>query len=110
MSGSKVYWYKEDYEDVLNGAKGNHTGAHPEIQTHFEVVKQAIENPNEIRQDRGYKDRKCYYAWFSGGKNYPNQHMKVVLKRTWRGTMIVVTAYFTASINSQEVTIWTKKN
>ena len=74
MKGDEVVWFEEDYNAVRDGEK-EHSG-HPEVATHFEVVKQSVENPHEVRQDKDYKNRKCYYAWFSGGLDYPMNHMK----------------------------------
>lgn len=104
----KVVWFEGDYEAVKNGS-GAHSGGHPEIATHFNIVKKAIENPDEVKQDKAKGDRKCYYAWFSGDRRYPNMHMKVVLKQSkLSGKMYVVTAYFTSGINSGETSLWTK--
>lgn len=91
----------------MRDGKKNHTG-HLEIETHFKTVREAIENPNEVRQDRNEDKRKCYYAWFSGDKDYSNQHMKVVLEHTWYGKIRVLTAYFTAFFPEGEETIWNK--
>ena len=106
MHGDEVVWFEEDYNAVRDGKK-DHTG-HSEVVTHLEMVKQSIEIPDEVRQDKDYKNRKCYYAWFSGGLDYPMNHMKTVIERTWYGKLRVVTAYFTRYINGKEVTLWTK--
>lgn len=107
MASKMVVWYRKDFESIRDGADGKHTG-HPELDTHFHVIKRAIETPNEVRQDKNYPDRKCYYAWFTGDNVYKNMHMKAVLGRTFWGKLTVVTAYFTAGLSPQEQTIWTK--
>jgi len=106
MHKESVVWFKEDFYAVLKGKKDHNQ--HLEVESHFDIVKQAIEEPNEVRQDKDYSNRKCYYAWFSGGRDFPNQHMKVVLEHTWYGKIRVLTAYFTSGLNSGEKTIWSK--
>lgn len=106
MDNEPVVWFEKDYVAARDGEDG-HTG-HSEIETHLHVIKQAIENPNEVRQDKDYPKRKCYYSWFSGGRGFPNHHMKVVLESTWYGKIRVVTAYFTLDLDTREQTIWTK--
>ena len=99
-----MVWYKDNYEAVLSG-DGHHQ--HLEVQSHITVVKRAIENPDQINKgNRGW----YYYAWFAGDRNYPNAHMKVVIRRTLLGygRLKIVTAYFTSSFGSSEETIWTK--
>lgn len=103
--GKKVIWYKEDYESVRDGGS-NHSGAHPEVETNFKVVKQAIENPFLVRKDKDYKNRYCYYAYFPGMREYPNQHMKAILKQTLRGILIVVSAYVLVSIDDDQEVLW----
>ena len=107
-SKREVVWYKSDYEAVKDGGNKQHT-SHPEVGTHFEVIKKAIESPDEVKQDTAYSNRKCYYAWFSGDGTYQNQHMKVVLKERFYGKVIVITAYFTPRFKEGEKTIWSKK-
>ena len=107
MSGDTVVWFQEDFEAVRDGKKGHN--AHPEVVSHLHIVKQTIEHPDEVRQDRGHTNRQCFYSRFSGDSVYKNQHMKVVIEQTWYGKLRVLTAYFTQNINSGEETIWTKK-
>lgn len=106
MNQEPVVWFEEDYSAAKNGEK--HHSGHPEIGTHFDVIKEAIENPDEVRQDRNEDKRKCYYARFAGDKTYTNQYMKVVLEHTWYGKIRVLTAYFTAHFPLGEETIWSR--
>ena len=105
MNNAEVIWYEKDYLAVRNGI--GHTGS-SEVESHFETVKRTIESPNEVKKDKDYADRLCYYAWFSGDIHYPNHHMKVVIKKTWRGKLIVVTAYFTSDFKTGEQDLWSK--
>jgi len=106
MAHAPVDWYEEDYVAVRDGQKG-HSG-HLEIESQFAIVKKAIENPDFVNQDKGYKNRKCYYA-ASGSIDFPNQFMKVVIEHTWYGKIKVVTAYFTENFSNSEKNIWNKK-
>ena len=106
MKGEKVLWFKKDFENVRDGI--NHSSGHPEVETHIDVIKKAIENSDEVRIDRDNQKRKCYYAWFSGDRDYPNSHMKAVIEETWYGKLTVVTAYFTQRLVANEQTIWNK--
>ena len=103
MNKDDVIWYQNDYDAVKNGNKHH---AHPEVVSHLGVIRKAIETPNEVRQDKDSSNKRCYYAWFSGDKTYPNNHMKVVIALTWYGKLKVVTAYFTNHLSSNEQTIW----
>ena len=104
----KVVWFKSDYEIIRDGHGESHTASHPEVETHFEVVKKAIEATDAVKQDTAYKNRKCYYTWFTGDGTYKNQHMKVVLKERFYGKLIVITAYFTPRFKEGEITIWNR--
>lgn len=106
MLNKSVIWYEDDYTAVRDGKNG-HSG-HVEIDTHFAIVRQAIETPDFVKQDRGYKNRKCYYLAFCGGRDFPNHHMKVVLVTNLFGRIKVLTAYFTDYFPQGETTIWTK--
>gem|GEM_PF-1455599 len=105
MNKKEVVWYERDYLAVRNGI--GHTGS-PEVESHFETVRQAIENPNQVKRDKDYANRFCYYAWFSGDIHYPNHHMKVVIAKNWRGKLEVVTAYFTNTFKAGEQDVWSK--
>ena len=107
MNKNQILLYQSSYEDIVKGE--HHTGGHSEAQSHFHVVKQAIENPDQINQDADYKNRKCYYVKFPGDEVYGEQFMKVVIKeRRLLGRMVVVTAYFTSHIKTNETKIWSK--
>lgn len=106
MGKKPVVWYEHDYLSVKDGLNG-HTG-HPEVESHLHIIKSAIENPNEVRQDVDCDSNKCYYSWFAGDHEYPNNHMKVVLGRNFFGKIVVVTAYFTSYFKKGEKTIWSK--
>jgi hypothetical protein len=106
MKKEDVIWYMDNYEALKNGS--NEHNCHPEVETHEHIVKQAVEDPNQVNQDKGGGDRLCYYAWYTGGKDYPNSHMKVVIKRTFLGNLKIVTAYFLTSFGKSEKVIWTK--
>lgn len=106
MKGEKVIWYEDNYNDVKNGKNGHHQ--HPEVETHLNVVKQAIEHPNEVKRRQTDDSGLFYYAWYTGGKDYPNHHMKAVIRRTVFGRLKVVTAYFVLSFSQSEENIWSK--
>src|SRR3990167_2409544 len=63
IQSAKVYLYEEDYINIRDGV--SHSVPHPEIETDFDKVEKAIENPNFVSEDPDYK-RKCYYLSFSG--------------------------------------------
>ena len=99
--GKKVILYEEDYKFIKNGK--NHSVAHPEIETHLHIVKKAIENPTEVRQDKNNINRKCFYFWFNGDNIYNNIYMKVVLvEHKYRARMYVINAYFENKVSSKE--------
>jgi hypothetical protein len=109
MAQAKVVWYEDNYLAVRDGTDGHH--AHKEVETHLHIVKQAIEDPNQVNKKvnkRGKGKGNCYYAWFSGGNAYPNHHMKAVVRKTIFGKLKVVTAYFTLSFSQGETMIWKK--
>lgn len=104
-----VVWFKDDYENIVNG--NGHSAKHREIVSHFNVVKLAIENPDQVNSDKDYKRRECYYVFFKGDGNYKNVYMKVVLGHNWfnrYGKLVVVTAYFLKCLPINEKSIWTK--
>ena len=105
MGHQEVLWYEDDYLAVKDGI--GHTGS-PEVESHFETVRQAIERPDQVKKDKDHSNRLCYYAWFSGDIHYPNHHMKVVIAKNWRGKLEVVTAYFTSDFKSGEQDLWNK--
>lgn len=112
MDGKEVIWYERDFLGVRHGV--NHSQQHQEIETHFEIVKRAIEKPNQVMEDTENDKRKCYYAWFPGAKKYPNMHMKVVIEETFLAKIglakpWVVTAYFTSHIKETK-NIWPISN
>ncbi|MDB5239286.1 MAG: hypothetical protein JWO00_621 [Candidatus Parcubacteria bacterium] len=100
MKKRLVIWLKIGYEEVRDD--------HPEVETHFEVVKTAIEDPHFVKLDKDYGDRNNYYAPFSGGRDYPNHHMKVVIEKGWFGKLRVITAFFVDHFKTGETIIWTK--
>ncbi len=99
LTGKNVYWFNSDYDNVVAG-KGHNQ--HPEIVEHIDLIQSAIENPFMVRRDKDYERRYCYYNCFPGIRQYPRSHMKVVVKKSFRGTLSILTAYFTESINSKE--------
>lgn len=109
LDNREVVLYESDYEIIRNGTPP-HSQAHIEIETHAHVVRKAVENPDCVKADSDNKKRKVYYSWYSGGREYPGHHMKVVIDTTWYGTLMIVTAYFTDSFKDGEVTIWDKQN
>ena len=100
-----VIWYESDYVAVREGL--GHTGS-PEVESHFDAVKMTIEAPDQVRKDKNYPNRLCYYAIFPDDPYYPNHWMKVVLEQNRRGKLRVVTAYFTTEFKVGEEQIWKK--
>ena len=103
MKKEKVVWFEDNYNAVLNGTDGHHQ--HSEVKTHLDTVRRAIELPDQV--NKGPRSR-CYYAWFAGDRNYPNCHMKVVIRRMIYGKLKVVTAYFAKGFGTGETIIWSK--
>ena len=100
----KAILYQSDYEAIKNGE--GHSIPHPEIETDFHIVKETIESPHQVNQNAENNNKECYYKWFSGTGNYQNCHMKVIMKVTRNGKMIVVSTYFTKYITSDEKLLW----
>lgn len=105
MNQQEVVWYEKDYLAVRDGI--GHTGS-PEVESHFETVRKAIESPDQVKKDRNYANRFCYYGRFSSDMHYPNHHMKVVIAKNWRGKLEVATAYFTNTFKAGEQDLWNK--
>jgi hypothetical protein len=104
IAQKSVLLYEDDYKDIRDGT-GNHTGAHPEIETDFDLVTRAIEDSDIVCQDRGNRSKRCYYCKYPGLGMHPNQHMKVIIKKRFSGKMEVVTAYFTNVILEKKI-LW----
>ena len=102
IQSAKVYLYEEDFINIRDGV--SHSVPHPEIETDFDKVEKAIENPNFVSEDPDYK-RKCYYLSFSGRGDYINQSMRVVVGRAGE-RLIVINAYFVYRRRSNEKIIW----
>ena len=100
LTGKNVSWYKRGYEAVKND--------HPEVGTHLEVVKGAVENPSFVKQDADRAKRNAYYAPYSGGREYPNHHMKVIVAEDFLGRLRVITAYFVDHFKEGESLVWSK--
>lgn len=100
MKKDRVVWYEKGYNEVK--------ADHPEVETHFGVVKKAIEDSHFVKSDVDHAHRNNYYAPFSGGREYPNNHMKVVIEKGFFGKLRVITAYFVDHFKQDEVVVWSK--
>jgi len=102
-----VVLYTGAYEDIVNG-KNHHQ--HKEVETHLDLVKKAIEDPDIVLQDSDYKNRRHYFVYFVGDEVYGEAYMKVVVEIPRFMSANVVTAYFLKNIKISEKPIWKKSN
>jgi hypothetical protein len=108
LTGGHIVWYQDSYSRYILGT--GHSTARPDIGEYIDVIRQAVENPSNITEDRDYPDRTCYYLWFTGNKDYPTSpHMKVVVGKSLLWGKEIITCYFTAYAGSREKQIpWIK--
>lgn len=98
-----VLLHRGDYIAIRDGTR--HSQPHPEIETHFALVRAAIEAPYRINSDRVRPNTDCYYAVFSGDQLYPAGYMKVVVRKAYYAK-VVITAYFVSQISMAETRVW----
>jgi len=96
-TSKELIWYKTGYDEVKN--------THPEVETHFAMIRETIENPQRIKQDADYDNRLCYYTLYAEKDAYKGQYMKVVIQKSIWGPR-VVTAYFTINLKEGEELKW----
>ena len=95
-----VIWYIHDRFNSF----GSHN-PHPEYNNESEI-QNCLANPDEIRQDRGTKRRRCYYRDYQIGGNNVTMKCVIELPRTnYLGRCVLVTAY-NAKPNANEQIIW----
>lgn len=106
LNGDRVVFYERDYLELRDGKKGKHN-RHPELKSHFEFVKKAIENPLQVNEDKGGDGKLCYYTAIGLDKVYKGKYMKVVIGSNWYGKLQVVTVHVRSSYQqSGEKKIW----
>ena len=100
----QVYLFIDDYKDI----RDNHSVPHPEIETHAEIVRRAIEDPAQVNQDKESARKLCYYATFDDSDpTYAGLYMKVVLVINPDDTMYIATVMGRNNILQQgETKIW----
>lgn len=103
INGDTITLYERDFLNIKNG-KG-HSEPHDEVSSHEFLLKEALENSSQVNLDRIKPDTDCYYGAFKGDKTYPPGFMKVVVKRTLTGK-IILNAYYVSVIPSGETKVW----